>query len=124
MGANIQWDAFQNERGGTLVRMLYNEKEIAFHDGCEPIEEDSTFYTLDELEACLPLGATSDHSKARLEQPKHQQASHSSSLSSSATIWGIIAGLIGSIALAAGAVVTFEPQIRALAKQLGIALPF
>ncbi|WP_408930837.1 histidine-type phosphatase [Corynebacterium axilliensis] len=124
MGANIQWDAFQNERGDTLVRMLYNEKEIAFHDGCEPIEEDSTFYTLDELEACLPLGATSDHSKAHLEQPKHQQGSDSSSLSSSATIWGIIAGLIGAIALAAGAVTTYEPQIRALAKQFGIPLPF
>lgn len=124
MGANIQWDAFQNERGDTLVRMLYNEKEIAFHDGCEPIEEDSTFYTLDELEACLPLGATSDHSKAHLEQPKHQQGSDSSSLSSSATIWGIIAGLLGAIALAAGAVTTYEPQIRALAKQFGIPLPF
>ena len=124
MGANIQWDAFQNEHGDTLVRMLYNEKEIAFHDGCDPIEEGSTFYTLDELEACLPLGATSDHSKAHLEQPKHQQTSDSSSLSSSATIWGIIAGLIGSIALAAGAVATYEPQIRALAKQFGIPLPF
>lgn len=56
MGANIQWDAFQNERGDTLVRMLYNEKEIAFHDGCEPFEEGPTFYALDELEACLPLG--------------------------------------------------------------------
>ena len=124
MGANIQWDAFQNERGDTLVRMLYNEKEITFHDGCEPIEEGSTFYTLDELEACLPLGATSDHSKAHLEQPKHQQGSDTSSLSSSATIWGIIAGLLGTIALAAGAVTTYEPQIRALAKQFGIPLPF
>lgn len=27
------------------------------------------FYTLDELEACLPLGATSDHAKAHLASP-------------------------------------------------------
>ncbi|WP_411708733.1 hypothetical protein [Corynebacterium sp. LaCa116] len=45
-------------------------------------------------------------------------------MSSSATIWSIIAGLLGAIALAAGVVTTYEPQIRALAKQFGIPLPF
>lgn len=124
MAANIQWDAFQNERGDTLVRMLYNEKEIAFHDGCESIAEGSTFYTIDELEACLPLGSTSDHSKAHIEAPKHPQDSDSSSLSSNASIWGIIAGVIGAITLAAGAMSAHIPQIRALAKQFGIPLPF
>ena len=68
MGANIQWDAFQNDNDDTIVRMLYNEAEVPFHSGCVPIEEGSMFYTLDELEDCLPLGATSDHAKARLTE--------------------------------------------------------
>lgn len=65
MGANIQWDAFQNDQGVTLVRMLYNEKEVPFHAGCLPVADDSVFYTIDELADCLPLGSTSDHSQAR-----------------------------------------------------------
>lgn len=65
MGANIQWDAFQNSDGVTLVRMLYNEAEVPFHAGCVPVADDSMFYTIDELADCLPLGSTSDHSKAR-----------------------------------------------------------
>lgn len=69
MGANIQWDAFQNDKDETIVRMLYNEAEVPFHAGCVPIEDGSMFYTLDELEACLPLGATSDHAKAHLTSP-------------------------------------------------------
>ncbi|WP_370639277.1 histidine-type phosphatase [Corynebacterium sp. CNCTC7651] len=44
MAANIQWDAFQNAEGVTLVRMLYNEAEIPFHAGCMPVMDDSTFY--------------------------------------------------------------------------------
>ena len=66
MAANIQWDEFQNTAGETIVRMLYNEAEIPFHAGCEPIAEGSRFYTLDELESCLPLGASSDHAHAHL----------------------------------------------------------
>ena len=66
MGANIQWDAFQNDKDETIVRMLYNEAEVPFHAGCVPIEDGSMFYTLDELEACLPLGSTSDHAQAHL----------------------------------------------------------
>ncbi len=91
MGANIQWDAFQNKEGQTLVRMLYNEKEIQFKDECEPITKDSTFYTLDELAACLPLGATSNHSKAHLAESNDKG-------SSSGTVWGIVAAVIGVIA--------------------------
>ena len=68
MGANIQWDAFQNDNDETIVRMLYNEAEVPFHSGCVPIEKGSMFYTLDELEDCLPLGSTSDHTKARLTE--------------------------------------------------------
>lgn len=66
MAANIQWDAFQNDKDETIVRMLYNEAEVPFHAGCVPIEDGSMFYTLDELEACLPLGSTSDHAQAHL----------------------------------------------------------
>lgn len=66
MAANIQWDSFRNADSQVIVRMLYNEKETGFHDGCMPIADGSTFYTLDELNACLPLGSTSDHSKAQL----------------------------------------------------------
>lgn len=52
LGANIQWDVFR--KGDTyLVRMLYNEKEIGFKQGCAPVSKDSTFYDLDELERCF-----------------------------------------------------------------------
>ncbi|WP_285585167.1 histidine-type phosphatase, partial [Actinoallomurus iriomotensis] len=48
MAANVQWDVFQ--RGGTfLVRMLYNEKEVAFPKGVEPVSENSRFYDVEEL---------------------------------------------------------------------------
>jgi hypothetical protein len=52
MGANIQWDVFR--KGTTyLVRMLYNEKETAFKQGCKPVSKNSKFYDLDELERCF-----------------------------------------------------------------------
>ncbi|MEV5957205.1 histidine-type phosphatase [Streptomyces sp. NPDC051987] len=52
LAANIQWDVF--EKGDDyLVRMLYNEKEIPFKAGCEPIKKGSTFYDLNELEHCF-----------------------------------------------------------------------
>lgn len=66
MAANIQWDAFENQTGQVVVRMLYNEKEIPFKDACQPIAEGSMFYRLEELKVCLPLGSVSDHSQARL----------------------------------------------------------
>ena len=127
MGANIQWDAFQNERGETLVRMLYNEKEIAFHDGCEPIAEASTFYTIDELSACLPLGSTSDHSKARLTEDQNHdtpQPSPADVVSSKAGVWGIIAAVIGALAIAVGAAAANAEQIKSILNKYGIHLPF
>ncbi|AJI79495.1 histidine phosphatase family protein [Corynebacterium singulare] len=127
MGANIQWDAFQNERGETLVRMLYNEKEIAFHDGCEPIETGSTFYTIDELSDCLPLGATSDHSKARLQEDKtHEtaQPSPSDAVSSKAKVWGIVAAVLGALAIAVGAATANAQQIKDILNKFGIHVPF
>jgi hypothetical protein len=51
MAANIQWDVFKN--GSTyLVRMLHNEKETPFKQGCKPVSENSMFYDLDELRRC------------------------------------------------------------------------
>lgn len=35
--ANIQWDVYRNDAGRVLVKMLYNEKEVAFKAGCEPV---------------------------------------------------------------------------------------
>ncbi|WUR82668.1 histidine phosphatase family protein [Streptomyces phaeochromogenes] len=52
MAANIQWDVFR--KGHTyLVRMLYNEKETAFKQGCRPVAKGSAFYELNELERCF-----------------------------------------------------------------------
>ncbi|MCG7228923.1 histidine phosphatase family protein [Corynebacterium minutissimum] len=127
MGANIQWDAFQNEHGETLVRMLYNEKEIAFHDGCEPIAEGSTFYTIDELSECLPLGSTSDHSKARLKEDKNHdnpQPSPSGAVSSKAEVWGVVAAVIGALAIAVGTAAANAEQIKSILNKYGIHLPF
>ncbi|MFJ2112908.1 histidine-type phosphatase [Streptomyces sp. NPDC087850] len=53
MAANIQWDVFRNGRGDYLVRMLYNEKQTAFKDGCRPVSKNSYFYGLGELERCF-----------------------------------------------------------------------
>ncbi|MFE3502214.1 histidine-type phosphatase [Kitasatospora sp. NPDC059160] len=58
MAANIQWDLYENapSDGGPadhLVRMLYNEEEIAFKPSCRPIAEGSHYYRLDELRRCL-----------------------------------------------------------------------
>ncbi|MFJ5532913.1 histidine-type phosphatase [Streptomyces sp. NPDC093261] len=52
MAANIQWDVFR-KRDTYLVRMLYNEKETPFRQGCRPIAKGSSFYDLDELERCF-----------------------------------------------------------------------
>lgn len=127
MGANIQWDAFQNEHGETLVRMLYNEKEIAFHDGCEPIAEESTFYTIDELSECLPLGSTSDHSKARLKGDKNHdnpEPSPSGALSSKTEVWGVVAAVIGALAITVGTAAANAEQIKRILNKYGIHLPF
>ncbi|MGV0399564.1 histidine-type phosphatase [Corynebacterium segmentosum] len=129
MGANIQWDAFQNDRGETLVRMLYNEKEIPFHDGCEPIAADSTFYTIEELADCLPLGSTSDHSQANLmdaEDAADHQLPVADSLSSKPQFWGIIGAIAGAltIGIGIGAVNAFGPQIQQQLHKFGSQLPF
>ena len=61
MAANVQWDVAvksgndpKTGRAYTpLVRMLYNEQEIAFRSECTPIADGSTWYKLTELKSCL-----------------------------------------------------------------------
>lgn len=120
MGANIQWDAFQNDKGATIVRMLYNEKEISFKDGCEPIAKGSKFYTIDELAACLPLGKTSDHSKAHIDVPADAPSSTGSSAGS---IFAVVAAVVGVLAALSTAADSLLPQLREIAKRFGITLP-
>ncbi len=50
--ANIQWDVYRNNAGRVLVKMLYNEKELAFKAGCSPIAVGSFFYDFGELKRC------------------------------------------------------------------------
>lgn len=57
MAANIQWDMYQRD-SDYLVRMLYNEQQIAFQPGCTPVRPGSFFYRLDELERCFGRRAT------------------------------------------------------------------
>ncbi|MER5514226.1 histidine-type phosphatase [Streptomyces sp. NPDC002763] len=52
LASNIQWDVFR-KGDDYLVRMLYNEKEIAFKADCHPIKKNSKFYDLNELEHCF-----------------------------------------------------------------------
>lgn len=54
MAANIQWDVYTNDQGRTLVRMLYNEKEIDFKRECAQakIAPGSHFYDYALLRAC------------------------------------------------------------------------
>lgn len=105
MGANIQWDAFQNDEGVTLVRMLYNEAEIPFHDGCMPVADNSHFYTIEELADCLPLGSTSDHSKARPNiAPVAATGGRGSSLGSAGSSTGGTAALVLAVLAALSAV--------------------
>ncbi|MEU0893462.1 histidine-type phosphatase [Streptomyces massasporeus] len=52
MAANIQWDVFA-KGDSYLVRMLYNEQETPFKQGCHPITKGSKFYDFEELERCF-----------------------------------------------------------------------
>lgn len=56
--ANIQWDVYQNaDDKQVLVKMLYNEKEVAFKEGCKPVDGTKFFYTFDELKRCYAYGS-------------------------------------------------------------------
>lgn len=68
MAANIQWDVatkdgIDPQTGAAytpLVRMLYNENEIAFNDSCTPVADGSTWYKETELKRCLAGVATDE----------------------------------------------------------------
>lgn len=53
MAANIQWEAFINDTGDVIVRMLHNENETRFASDCQPIDKNSFYYSLGELQRCL-----------------------------------------------------------------------
>ncbi|TFD83548.1 histidine-type phosphatase [Cryobacterium lactosi] len=53
MAANVQWDVYSNSAGQTIMRMLYNEKEIAFNSSCQPLEAGSHYYDVTEVKRCL-----------------------------------------------------------------------
>ncbi|ROQ77864.1 histidine phosphatase superfamily protein (branch 2) [Streptomyces sp. CEV 2-1] len=57
MAANIQWDLYR-KGNKYLVRMLYNEKQTAFKQGCEPVSKGSYFYDADELKRCFGRAAS------------------------------------------------------------------
>lgn len=52
--ANIQWDVYKKNvsDGETLVKMLYNEKEIGFKVSCKTYTGTQYFYSLNELKRC------------------------------------------------------------------------
>lgn len=57
--ANIQWDVLRkttenqrDEAPAVLVKMLYNEKEMAFKTDCQPVSEGSFYYDFAELKRC------------------------------------------------------------------------
>ena len=53
MAANVQWDVFRDASGRAIVRMLYNEREIAFRSSCTPIAPGSLFYDVSEVRRCI-----------------------------------------------------------------------
>ena len=52
MAANVQWDVYKDANNNYAVRMLYNEKEVSFKNGCEPLSPGSFFYSFDGLKEC------------------------------------------------------------------------
>lgn len=55
MAANMQWDVYSNGQGGTLLRMLYNERETDFKAACDDakIAPKSHFYDYAGLRDCM-----------------------------------------------------------------------
>lgn len=52
MAANVQWDAFVNDAGRVLVRMLHNEVLVPFAKDCAPWSGSGYFVELTELRRC------------------------------------------------------------------------
>ncbi|ENU59619.1 hypothetical protein L291_2963 [Acinetobacter guillouiae MSP4-18] len=57
MAANLQWDIYQNSQGQTLLKMLYNEKEIAFKKDCDyaRYKANSYYYDYLKLKQCYSI---------------------------------------------------------------------
>ncbi len=53
MAANVQWEVFQNEAQQIVVRMLHNEREVAFPSACQPLTGTTYFYDFGEIKRCL-----------------------------------------------------------------------
>lgn len=79
MAANIQWDVVSrpgvdrstHARYTPLVRMLYNEREIPFHDGCTPVATGSHWYKVTELKRCLSGTASTESPLIKGKKPHH-----------------------------------------------------
>lgn len=76
MAANVQWDIVRRPgvdpatgAGYTpLVRMLYNEREISFREGCTPVADGSHWVKESELKHCLN-GVATDESPLIAQEP-------------------------------------------------------
>lgn len=55
MAANVQWDAYVNDQGTIIVRMLDNERQVPFARACAPWRETRYFVELEELRRCYGL---------------------------------------------------------------------
>lgn len=53
LGGSVEWAAYRNEAGKVLLTLRLNEKTSRFSKACTPIEIDSPFYTLAEIESCI-----------------------------------------------------------------------
>ncbi|MGV7209922.1 histidine-type phosphatase [Oxalobacteraceae bacterium A2-2] len=54
MAANVQWDLYSDGKGGLLLRMLHNEKEVDFKPACDSarVAPSSHYYDYARLKAC------------------------------------------------------------------------
>lgn len=68
MAANVQWDVYAKQGADSpIVRMLYNENEIAFRSECTPVADGSKWYKLTELKSCLASGHRTLGAVARID---------------------------------------------------------
>jgi len=53
MAGNIEWAAYRNSKGSVLVTIRYNEKPVKLEKPCKGEKDNSYFYKLSALKACL-----------------------------------------------------------------------
>jgi hypothetical protein len=53
MSGNLEWAAYRNDAGRTLVTMRYNEQPVKFRSACKASTLDPYFYKVAELKSCL-----------------------------------------------------------------------